>query len=466
MEIRFALPKGKILSQTQSLIERAGLGLDGYAEGSRHYRIGSTSLSGLQAKIFQERDIPIQVAIGNYDLGICGCQWVEELLSGYPLSDLVRICDLGYGRGTLHSAASRFSEYRSERDLSRHGGLLRIVSEYPNMAESLALRLRLRRFKVFPLWGSAEAYPPENSDICLVWREGKPDLDGDGLVSLSEVLHGGACLIANKVSWQRHDLGDVVGRLCRAVIPMEENTIQSAGPRRLSAPAPAGQEVWLALPDGHQQAHASKLLDKAGIAVEGYSGKSRNRCPGSNLPGVRIKIVRPQDMPMHVANGNFDLAITGKDWLSDHKLRFPSSPVEELLDLGFGKVRIVAVVDGAERVQDMAQLRTWMATKGTALRIASEYTNIADKFARDNHLVPYKVIPTWGATEAFIPEDADLLIENTETGRTLAEHNLHVVDTIAVSTGCVIGNTEAIRTEEKQPVVARVIEQIRRGLPS
>ena len=49
-------------------------------------------------------------------------------------------------------------------------------------------------------------------------------------------------------------------------------------------------------------------------------------------------------MPLQVANGNFDLAITGRDWLRDHHFRFPSSPVEELLQLGFGKVRIVAVV--------------------------------------------------------------------------------------------------------------------------
>ena len=79
-------------------------------------------------------------------------------------------------------------------------------------------------------------------------------------------------------------------------------------------------------------------------------------------------------------------------------------------------------------------------------RIASEYVNIADKYARDNHLGHYRVIPTWGATEAFLPEDADLLIENTETGRTIARHNLKIIDTLFESTGCLIGNKMSGRT--------------------
>ncbi len=62
------------------------------------------------------------------------------------------------------------------------------------------------------------------------------------------------------------------------------------------------------------------------------------------------------------------------------------------------------------------------------MRVASEYVNIADKYAHDNHLVPYKVIPTWGASEAFLPEDADVLIENTETGSTISRHNLKIIE--------------------------------------
>jgi len=52
--------------------------------------------------MFHERDIPVQVAIGNYDLGICGLDWLEELLVKYPSSALMKVESLGYGRGALY----------------------------------------------------------------------------------------------------------------------------------------------------------------------------------------------------------------------------------------------------------------------------------------------------------------------------------------------------------------------------
>jgi ATP phosphoribosyltransferase len=147
-------------------------------------------------------------------------------------------------------------------------------------------------------------------------------------------------------------------------------------------------------------------------------------------------------MPLQVANGNFDLAITGQDWLMEHLYQFPSSPVKELLDLKFGKVKIVAVISKDLSVEDIQGLRQLNAARTVPFRVASEYVNIADKYARDNHLGPYRVIPTWGASEAFVPEDADLLIENTQTGRTIARHNLKIIDTLFESTACLIGGTD------------------------
>ena len=95
-----------------------------------------------------------------------------------------------------------------------------------------------------------------------------------------------------------------------------------------------------------------------------------------------------------------------------------------------------------------------------AFRIASEYINIADRYARDNRLGPYRVIPTWGATEAFLPEDADLLIENTETGRTIARHNLKIIDTLFESTACLIGNTDNISDSGKSGRVKSIVARL------
>jgi ATP phosphoribosyltransferase len=166
-------------------------------------------------------------------------------------------------------------------------------------------------------------------------------------------------------------------------------------------------------------------------------------------------------MPLQVANGNFDLAITGRDWLMEHLCQFPSSPVTELLDLKLGKVKIVAVVSKDLSVADVHSLRELNAERAVPLRVASEYVNIADKYARDNHLGLYRVIPTWGASEAFLPEDADLLIENTQTGRTLARHNLKIIGTLFESTACLIGNTNMISNAIRRQRMESIIETLR-----
>jgi len=226
----------------------------------------------------------------------------------------------------------------------------------------------------------------------------------------------------------------------------------------LSSPA-----LRLALADGHQQKPTLELLSRAGIEVR--NDTSNPRRPHINIERVGVKMIRPQDMPLQIANDNFDLAITGQDWLRDHLYRFPSSPAKEILDLGFGQVRIVAVVKndtGIDSLQDFREL----LKKGDLrnLRIASEYTNIADKYAQDNHLSPYRLIPTWGASEVFLPEDADLLIENIQTGGTLARHNLKIIDTLFGSSACLIANANIFGNGPKQERMEHIVQILRRAL--
>jgi ATP phosphoribosyltransferase len=161
---------------------------------------------------------------------------------------------------------------------------------------------------------------------------------------------------------------------------------------------------------------------------------------------------------MQVANGNLDLAITGQDWLRDHLSRFPSSPVKEYMPLGFGQVKLVAVVGPETKASRPEDLRGAFPV----LRVASEYVNLADKYAGDNHLGQYRIIPTWGASEAFLPEDADLLIENSQTGRTLARHGLKIIDTLFESQACLIGPKEV--PPKKRAKVESLVAAFRRGV--
>jgi len=439
--IRIALPKGKLLKDTAALLEKAGWQLNDYSQTMRNYRLKSVRFPDLLIKVFQEKDIPIQVAIGNYDLGICGLDWIEELTSKYAASAPIRIKNLGYGKGTLYIAASDASAVPSLEKLPAKSGIVRIVSEYPNIAESFALNIRLRRFSVYPVWGAAEAYPPENATLALIAGTTDEKMINNGLKSLSKVLNFSAFLIANRTSWKQKDLSEVMATIEKVKRENEETgstaTLLSSG--HFNVVKTDKDAVRLALPDGHQQKHTVELLNKAGIHVDDYPSPTGNRRPMSDLEGVTIKVIRPQDMPSQVANDNFDLAITGRDWLTDHLDLFPSSPVKELVDLKLGWVKIVAVVSNDIPTDNIYDFQPFSNKNTTSIRIASEYANIADKYARDNRLGMYRIVPTWGATEAFLPEDADLLIENTETGSTIARHNLKIIDTLFESTAHLIG---------------------------
>jgi ATP phosphoribosyltransferase len=409
--------------------------------------------------VFHEKDIPVQVAVGNYDLGICGLDWVEELLAKYPSSALVKVRDLGYGGASLYLVASQPGGISSLEELKARQQPLRIVSEYPNLAESCALNFRLRRFMVFPLWGAAEAYPPENADLALMAETSAEGFSLLGLTPLGTILDTSAFLIANRNSWEAKDMKEVLASLGSGIVVEGErpSLIVAGATSGLYTPeVKDGDPVWLALPDGHQQPPAMRFLNEAGLITGDYL-QSGNRRPDIGLAGVRVKVIRPQDMPQQVANGNFDLAIGGQDWLRDHICRFPSSPVREILELGFGAVKVVAVVIQdlpADDVQGLRRLIT--AGQLRPLRVASEYVNIADRYVGDNHLGPYRVIPTWGASEAFLP--------NTQTGQTLANHNLKIVDTLFESSACLMGNANSMSLPAKRERINQIIEVLRRGV--
>lgn len=454
VSIKIALPKGRLLRKTAAMLQKAGWGLDEYQSSISFYRPKSAKFPEALIRIFNEKDIPVQIAMGNYDIGICGQDWIEELLVKYPSSDVIKIKDLRYGSGSLYIVAANH-----EHNFQQNGSPLRIASEYPNLAEAYALQKRLSRFAVFPVWGAADAYPPENAEMALLSTESCSRVND--MVFMDKVLDYSTFLIANRHSWENKNLEQIVSSIFEAM-PETSGRMDRKDTGKPAAPAYPGSipvdknYVRIALPDGHQQQQTADLLNKAGIKIDDYPSQSGNRRPRIDIDGVSVKVIRPQDMPLQVANGNFDLAVTGRDWLADHLAQFPSSPVKEILDLKLRKVRLVAVVHRDLPVNEIKELSKLSFGRNRPFRIASEYINIADKYARENHLGYYWIIPTWGATEAFLPEDADMVIENTETGRTIALHNLKIVDTLFYSTACLIGNTGKINDTKKARIEAIV----------
>ncbi|HXG42328.1 MAG TPA: ATP phosphoribosyltransferase [Dehalococcoidia bacterium] len=461
--IKLALPTGDLRRPLAALLERAGLRVRGYGEGSRSYRLSAEGIGPLRVRVFRERDIPIQIALGNYDVGICGLHWVEEFLSRYPGEAIVRLGGLPVGEVSLWVAAAP-GQWDGLRDLAGRWGV-RIVSEFPNLAEAFALAARLPAYRVVPVWGAAEAYPPEDADLALVAASDGSALARMGLVPLHRLLEGRAWVIANRHSLREKDLARLLSLLAACGLEAGGG-LSLPPPLALSRVTPGRcpterSTVRIALPDGHQQRHVLEALAEAGLQFEGYAEGERR--PRSPLDGVEAKVVRPQDMPQMVALGAFDLAISGRDCLLEHLYRFPSSPVEMALDLGRGAFNVSAVVAADLPARSLGEaLRYWRDQGVTTLRIASEFVSIADHYARSRHFWRYRVIPTAGASEGFVPEDAELLIEGTETGRTLVENQLKAIDVLFRSTTCVIvrrGSLEGPRGR----ILSTLLERLARG---
>ncbi|MDZ7728468.1 MAG: ATP phosphoribosyltransferase [Dehalococcoidia bacterium] len=175
--------------------------------------------------------------------------------------------------------------------------------------------------------------------------------------------------------------------------------------------------------------------------------KTYVRRPASGIDGLEIKVLRPQDMPQLVALGIIDVAVTGVDWLQEHLAQFPGSPVQMVVDLGRSRYKIGPVVDQDFPADTTAEATAIWRALGRPVRIASEYPALAESFARDTHLLHTSIIPINGASEGFVPEDADILVEGSETGTSIRANGLKMLDPFLESTNCVITRTAPVTSQ-------------------
>ncbi len=437
--IRVALPRGDLRGPLAERLRAAGFVAEGYGEGSRTYRFDVAGRPGVVVRAFSDADIPIQVALGQYDLGVASRTWIDELLVRYRHDSIVplRPLDLGGERLVLAGAPG------ARIDALVAAGPVRVATEYPHVAQHYLNRLRVPDYRLYEVWAQAEAWPPDDADLALTTDAAAAR---EGLEPVGAVHAGGVWLIGNREALATRDLSAALEPLL--ALPrgsLESGLVEPApltGARRAPTRAPAARESFrIAVPDGHAQRHTVAALAAAGIAFAGYDEQRTLRRPTSDREGVEVKVIRPQDMPRAVALGHFDLALTGRDWLRAQLATFPSAPVVELCDLGRSKYRLGAVVPEDLPAENIGEaVAYWRRDDPTrAIRVASEYASLADEYARARHLGRYRVIPISGASEGFVPEDAEILIEGTETGTTLRANRLHMIDVIMESTNCAIG---------------------------
>ena len=204
----------------------------------------------------------------------------------------------------------------------------------------------------------------------------------------------------------------------------------------------------LVLPKGSLEASTLKLFEDADLPVRRSSEVDYT----ATIADPRIdsvRILRPQEIPRYVAEGLFDLGITGRDWIDE-----TSSTVVSLGELHYSKatarpIRVVLAVSADSPVRQAADLPE-------GARVHTEYPELTRRYLEE-HGVKAEVTLSYGATEAKVPDIADAVVEITETGRALKAAGLRIVDTILVSYTELIANPEACDDADKRHAMSQIL---------
>ncbi len=197
-------------------------------------------------------------------------------------------------------------------------------------------------------------------------------------------------------------------------------------------------KLRILIPKGRIYDNVSKLFSEAGISI---SLQDRTYRPNIGADWLDGKVMKPQNVGELLELGSHDAGFTGLDWV-----RETGAQVEEIMDLGFDKVRIVAAVP--------AELDE-VALRKKKLVVATEYVNIAERWLKKQGY-DYRIVRTYGATEVFPPDDADMIVDNTATGRTLQDNGLRIVDTLLESSTRFVASKVALADPEKSERIAEL----------
>ena len=233
--------------------------------------------------------------------------------------------------------------------------------------------------------------------------------------------------------------------------------------------------VKFAIPKGSIEEATFKILEQAWQSI---SGRGRTYRVKLSDPEIEVKVLRPQEIPTYVQEGFYDVGITGKDWVRESK-----ADITTLLDLEYGKVKQVIAVPETFAVEDLTGLIEEFAAKKKPLRISSEYLTTTSAHFKSNQayqkhfgiLDPMIITPwlrvgenknvqiflSFGATEAKPPEDVDAIFDITETGTTLGQNNLKIIDIVMESSAVVVANRSALKNTKKREKIADMIALLR-----
>lgn len=190
----------------------------------------------------------------------------------------------------------------------------------------------------------------------------------------------------------------------------------------------------LVLPKGSLEKATMELFDAADLAVHRNSAVTYT----ATIDDPRIdsvRILRPQEIPTYVADGLFDLGITGRDWIEE-----TNSQVVSLGELRYSKatsrpIKVVLAVPDDSPYQSVADLPA-------GVRVSTEYMGLTTRYFAEQG-IDADIRLSYGATEAKVPDIVDCIVEITETGSALRAAGLRIIEEILISYTEVIANADA-----------------------
>ncbi len=202
----------------------------------------------------------------------------------------------------------------------------------------------------------------------------------------------------------------------------------------------------IALPKGSLEEQTVLLFKQADLPIK---RTEREYNPKINDPRIgKVKILRPQEIPGYVADGYFDLGISGHDWVIES-----NADVVEIADLpyskqGSGIVKIVIAVPDDQGIESASEIAPHS-------RVTTEYPNITrDYFEKLG--IPVELHFSYGATEAKVPDLMDVVVDLTETGSTLRKNNLKIIDVMLESVTKLVVNRDSWEDPDKRKEITEI----------
>ena len=212
----------------------------------------------------------------------------------------------------------------------------------------------------------------------------------------------------------------------------------------------------LVIPKGSLEDQTLRLFEAADLSVRRGSARDYHGMIDDERI-ERVSVLRPQEIPVYVQDGFFDLGITGEDWIAE-----TGAEVDVLTSLRYAKTgtghgtKVVLAVPG----EHPANAATEMPTGS---RISTEFRALTERYF-EGLGIDVKVIWSYGATEAKVPEIVDAIVDVTETGSTLRAQGMKIIETLMTSDVVLVANKDAAADPEKRTAMDDIVTLLRGAL--